>query len=159
MAHITRSLCQVKRNLHWKDTKTGEERPVKIPGVTMAAFERRRAEQQRAQAAFPDYNRSLDLVFADPGGEPLMPDSVSSKASLLCRKPKLPKGASLHTLRHSHFSQLIAHGADLGAVAARAGHANASTTLGIYSLPYPGKSDLSEQWEKLQGKRGEEKTQ
>jgi integrase len=153
VASITRSLCQVRQALHWKGTKTGEERNVKIPGVTMAAFERHRAEQDKARAAFPDYNRSLDLVFADPGGDPLKPDSVSSKVSLLCRKLKLPKGASLHTLRHSHFSQLIADGADVGAVAARAGHANAGTTLGIYTHAVPGKSDLSDQWEKLQGKQ------
>src|ERR1035437_9370499 len=118
---ITRSLCQVRQTLHWKGTKTGEERNVKIPGVTTEAFERRRAEQAKARAAFPDYNRSLDLVFADPGGDPLKPDSVSSKVSLLCRKLKLPEGTSLHTLRHSHFSQLVADGADVGAVAARAG--------------------------------------
>jgi integrase len=153
VASITRSLCQVRQTLHWKGTKTGEERNVKIPGITMAAFERHRAEQDKARAAFPDYNRSLDLVFADPGGDPLKPDSVSSKVSLLCRSLKLPKGTSLHTLRHSHFSQLVADGADVGAVAARAGHANAGTTLGIYTHAIPGKSDLSDQWEKLQGKK------
>jgi integrase len=153
VASITRSLCQVRQTLHWKGTKTGEERNVKIPGITMAAFERHRAEQAKARAAFPDYNRSLDLVFADPGGDPLKPDSVSSKVSLLCRKLKLPEGTSLHTLRHSHFSQLVADGADVGAVAARAGHANAGTTLGIYTHAIPGKSDLSDQWEKLQGKK------
>jgi len=46
-----------------------------------------------------------------------------------------------------------ADGADVGAVAARAGHANAGTTLGIYTHAVPGKSDLSDQWEKLQGKK------
>ena len=76
-----------------------------------------------------------------------------STSRLLCRKLKLPKGASLHTLRHSHFSQLIADGADVGAVAARAGHANPGTTLRIYTHEIPGKSDLSDQWEKLQGKK------
>jgi site-specific recombinase XerD len=130
-------------------------RRVEIPAVTMAAFERHRAEQNKFRAAFPDYNRSLDLVFADALGEPLKPDSVSSKVSLLCRRLKLPKGVSLHTLRHSHFSQLIAGGADLAAVSARAGHANASTTLGIYTYEIPGKSDLAKQWEEFQTKNGE----
>jgi integrase len=97
----------------------------------------------------------LDLVFADAHGEPLKPDSVSSKVSLLCGRLKLPKGASLHTLRHSHFSQLIADGADVAAVSARAGHANAWTTLGIYTHEIPGKLDLAKQWEELQIKSGE----
>jgi integrase len=54
VASITRSLCQVDQTLHWKGTKSGKERRVEIPAVTMAALERHRAEQDKLRAAFPD---------------------------------------------------------------------------------------------------------
>jgi hypothetical protein len=112
-AHVTRSLCQVKDKLTFKGTKTGKERRIAIADVTMEALRRQQAEQLKARAMFPDYRLDLDLVFAAPDGEPLRPDSVSAKVALLCRKLKLPMGASLHTLRHSHGSQLLAGGETL----------------------------------------------
>jgi integrase len=72
---------------------------------------------------------------------------------------KLPKGASLHTLRHSHGSLLIAGGEPVTNVSKRLGHANAATTLSIYAHAMPGNSDTAKRWEELQGKKGEEKTQ
>jgi len=46
----------------------------------------------------------FDLVFANPDGTLLKPNSVSASVSLLCGRLGLPKGASLHTLRHTHVS-------------------------------------------------------
>ena len=153
-AHITRSLCQVKDKVTFKGTKSDKDRRVEIAASTMDALRQQREEQDKARAAFPDYRFDLDLIFADPGGEPLRPDSVSSKVSLLCRKLKLPKGASLHTLRHSHGSQLLAAGVPLAEVAKRLGHANPATTLGIYTHALPGTTGTARRWEELQGKEG-----
>jgi len=55
-------------------------------------------------AGRPDYRSDLDLIFANPDGSPLMPNSISSSVSLLCRQPWSVEGASLHTPRHSHQS-------------------------------------------------------
>jgi len=54
------------------------------------------------------YRTDLDLIFANPDGSPLNPNSISSTVSRLCRRLGLPKGASLHVLRHSHASLLLA---------------------------------------------------
>ena len=110
VAHITCSLCQVRDQLTFRGTKSGRDRRITVPAVTMEALRRQRIEQETARAMFPDYRVDLDLIFANPAGEPLRPDSVSAKVALLCRKLKLPKGASLHTLRHPHGSQLLAGG-------------------------------------------------
>jgi integrase len=67
--------------------------------------------------------------------------------------------ARQHTLRHSHGSLLIAGGEPLANVSKRLGHANAATTLSIYTHAVPGSSATAKRWEELQGKRGEEKTQ
>ena len=44
----------------------------------------------------------LDLIFANPDGYAPEANSVSASVSLLFRSLGLPKGASLHSLRHSH---------------------------------------------------------
>jgi site-specific recombinase XerD len=41
------------------------------------------------------------------------PDSISATVSRLCRRLGLPKGASLHVLRHSHAILLLEKGVDL----------------------------------------------
>jgi integrase len=150
---IARSLCQVRKTLIWKGTKTGEERWVDYSPSVAAAFGRRRAEQATFRAQFPEYDAAADLIFGGPFGEPLRPDSVSSKVSLLCKKVKMPKGVSLHTLRHSHASQLVADKQDIAAISERMGHSDAGTTLGIYTHAIPGKADLAKAWEELQKKK------
>ena len=152
-AHVTRSLCQVRDKLQWKGTKTGEERNVKIPSSTAVAFARHREEQDQLRAAFPNYDVAADLIFAGAFGEPLKPDSVSAKVSRLCKLAKLPKGASLHTLRHSHASQLVEGGANMASVSDRMGHSDPGTTARIYTHAVPGGPDLAEIWERLQGRK------
>lgn len=39
---------------------------------------------------------------------------------------------TLHGLRHTHVSQLIASGLDVLAISRRIGHASAAITLGVY---------------------------
>ena len=100
----------------------------------------------------PDYRRDLDLIFANPDGSPLMPDSVSATLSRLCRTLGLPKGASLHVLRHSHASLLLADGVDLATVSARLGHSSVRTTADIYSHAIRGKDHAApRRWESTSG--------
>jgi Phage integrase family len=75
----------------------------------------------------------LNLIFANPDGTPLKPDSVSASVSLLCGCLGLPKGTSLHTRRHSHGSTLLADGVDLATVSERLGHSSVRVTADIYS--------------------------
>jgi len=43
----------------------------------------------------------------------------------------------LHSLRHSHASQLLSHGVPLTAVSKRLGHADASITAKVYARALP----------------------
>ena len=71
--------------------------------------------------------------------------------SLLFRRLKLPKGASLHSLRHSHCSHLLASGVPLPAVSAWLGHGSMRTTQEIYSHMIHGQDDAAaEALEKFQ---------
>ena len=136
--HVARNLIQVKdeitgaQRLHFKGTKQDEEHDVTIPRSLEPVLDGLRARQQEFQRQFgPDY-QDHDLIFCQEDGRPLRPDSVSASISRLCRQLKLPKGTSLHSLRHTHASVLLAKGVDVPTVSARLGHKNIRTTLDIY---------------------------
>lgn len=92
--------------------------------------------------------------MADDQGSPLKPDTVSASVSLLFRTLKLPKGPSLHTLRHSHGSYLLAAGVPLTDVSKRLGHVNPHVTATVYARALPGRDDLAAAWEKFQRDAG-----
>ena len=158
-AFIERSLCQTRAGLEFKSTKTEEPRKVELPPSMPGCLEAHRLRQDEFRRQFgPDYRSDLDLIFANPDGSPLMPNSVSATVSRLCRRLGLPKGASLHALRHSHASLLLADGVDLATVSARLGHSSVRTTADIYSHAIRGRDHAAAQcWDNImqRGARGE----
>jgi integrase len=120
-AVIARSLSQTKQLLEFKGTKTERPRDVKVPESALAALDTHRKRQDEFRQQFGvAYRTDLDLIFANPDGTPLLANSISSGVSLLFRRLGLPKGASLHSLRHTHGSHLVADGV-LPVVAERLG--------------------------------------
>ena len=106
----------------------------------------------------PDYKADCDLIFANPDGTPLKPDSVSAAVSLLFRRLRLPKGASLHSLRHTHTSHLLANGVPLPVVSARLVHSSVRVTAEIYSHMIHGQDDQGAQhWNDFQRRNSPEK--
>ncbi len=154
-AIICRSLTQTKSVLEFKGTKTEKPRVVSLPQSAILALSTHQAKQAELRKQFgPDYRADLDLIFGNPEGEPLRPDSVSSSVSALFRRLKLPKGASLHSLRHTHGSHLLAAGMELTAVSARLGHSSMYTTATVYAHAIHGRDDeAAKKWEEFQ-KRG-----
>ena len=51
------------------------------------------------------------------------------------------QGVTFHGLRHTHISELLKRGVPVDVVAARAGHANPTITLNIYSHLLPGQQE------------------
>jgi integrase len=153
-AFITRSLTQTKRVLEFKDTKTGESRVLKIPEETLPKLEAHRKRQNEFRAQFgPDYRSYLDLIFANPDGSPLKPDSISATVSALFKRLKIPKpkGGSLHLLRHTMASQMLDGGVPLTVVSERLGHSSPRVTADIYSHAIHGQDDEAvRRWEEYQ---------
>jgi integrase len=150
---IARSLTQTKTVLEFKGTKTEDSaRPVSLPQSTVVALEAHREQQNEFRQQFgPDYRADLDLIFANPDGTPLKPNSVSASVSVLCRRLKLPKGVSLHTLRHSHGSHLLAAGMEITAVSERLGHSSIRVTADVYSHAIRGRDDeAARRWDDFQ---------
>ena len=128
--------------------KTDQARPVALPEsalVALAAHREQQAEFRRQYGS--DYHTDLDLVFANPDGTMLRPDSVSSSVSALFKRLQIakPKGAALHLLRHSHTSHLLASGVPLPAVSARLGHSSVRTTQEIYAHMIHGQDEEAAQ--------------
>ena len=74
-------------------------------------------------------DKEHDLIFCQP-------DLVSQVIIRRMRKAGI-KQASIHTLRHTHASNLISRGVPLPAVSARLGHADTNVTAWIYSHTLP----------------------
>ena len=138
---------------------------MKVPASAIDAMEAHRRRQNEFREQFgPDYRVDLDLIFANPDGTPLRPNSVSSVVSLLFRRLGLPKGASLHSLRHSHGSHLVADGVPLPVVSERLGHSSVRTTADVYAHALRGQDDEAAlRWDEFQrrgiGPRPERKLQ
>ena len=153
-AKVERSLTQTKEGIEFKGTKTGKPRLIELPLSALAHLESYRKQQEEVRLKFgPDYRADLDLIFANVDGTPLKPDSISSAVSLLCRRLHLPKGSSLHTLRHSHASVLLADGVDLATVSARLGHSSVRVTADIYTHALRGRDrEAACKWDELMGR-------
>ena len=111
---VDRSLCQTRDGLVYKTTKTEEPRDIALPPGTAEVL---------------------------PDGTELKPDSISATVSRICRRLGLPKGSSLHTVRHSHASILLEKGVALTTVSERMGHSSVRTTADIYSHALRGKDE------------------
>ena len=76
----------------------------------------------------------------------------------MCRDLGLPKGASLHTVRHSHASLLLEKGVDLATVSERLGHSSIATTAKIYAHALRGKDFAAAQiWDDIREQARTEK--
>ena len=105
----------------------------------------RLARFPRPRPVFPN------LIFANPDGTPLRPNSVSGAVSRICKQVGLPKGASLHVLRHSHASQLAERGVDLPTISERMGHSSVRTTADIYAHAMRGRDEAAARvWDAIQ---------
>lgn len=139
--------------ISFKGTKTdSSERLVTLPPSALKILAIHKLRQSKFRAQFgDDYRHDLDLIFAQPDGAPLRPDSISASVSALFKRLKLPKGASLHTLRHTHGSHLIAAGMEISAVSERLGHSNVRVTAEVYTHAIRGRDDeAARRWEEFQ---------
>jgi integrase len=133
---ISKSLEETRAGLRIKPTKSNKPRQIAVPRAALEVLKEHRAEQDHDREMFGADYREHDLIFCRPDGEYYCPDQMSVRVTELTRKIGL-KGIGLHSLRHSHASQLISSGAPIPAVADRLGHANSAITLSIYTHALP----------------------
>jgi integrase len=132
---VERSVEQTKAGSAFKEPKNeSSARTITLPENVTAFL---RAEWKRQAEALLKVGKrvaSEHLLFQpdpfDPA-RPFGPDWISLKFSRAAKKLGFEVG--LHSLRHSHASQLLAAGVPATAVASRLGHSSVRTTLSVYA--------------------------
>jgi len=130
---VERSLEQTKAGgLRFKPPKTKRgRRTISVPPSTMAALRaHRKSRQERWLALGLGKLGDNALVFATWNGQSRTPNALSKDWSETMADLGLK--ITLHALRHTHASQLIAAGMDVVTISRRLGHASPTITLNIY---------------------------
>lgn len=133
VVRIERSVEQTKSGLRFKSPKTRSgRRNVSISPWLVAELRAHRTRQQKRRLSL-GLGRAPEnsLVFARWDGSTRAPHGLSQKFALAMASLKI-EGVSLHSLRHTHVSQLIASGMDILTISRRIGHASPAITLGVY---------------------------
>ena len=119
-------------------TKTDRgRRRVGLDDKTVAVLKARKSQQaEHRLATGTGWSNEHDLVFTEPDGSPLDPESVAQVFNRRVAKSGLPR-IRFHDLRHSYVAALIAAGEQPLLIARRLGHASASFTLDKYGHLFP----------------------
>jgi integrase len=133
---VSKSLEQTKRGLRIKGTKSEETRRFSIPSEVIQVLREHQRRQEQDRQLYSDTYADLNLIFARPDGQYYSPDRIGARVTEAMRSIGL-QGVSLHSLRHSHASELLSNGAPITAVSERLGHASPNITLAIYSHALP----------------------
>jgi len=108
-------------------------RPLKLSKSTIALLNEYKKWQDGQKVIYGiKWNLTDGRVFTSEDGVVINPDSLSRWFKCFIKKHGFPN-ISLHSLRHTYASILIADGTPIVVVSKRLGHAQVSTTSDIYS--------------------------
>lgn len=117
-------------------SKCGQRQIALSPSLEVLLWEHR-LKQEHTRKLLGKPLAPTDLVFSQPDGKPLRPNTVSRALQEIARSIGL-KGVRLHDLRHAHATILLHQGVHPKIVQERLGHSTIATTLDIYSHVLPG---------------------
>lgn len=122
------------RGVYTGDPKTAtSSRPLRISRSAVILLVNYKQWQDKQMEALGDAWEDKDgRVFTTDTGAPIFPDSVTAWFTKFVKHSGLPK-VTVHSLRHTYASLMIADGAPLVVVSHQLGHAQASTTANIYA--------------------------
>lgn len=124
----------MKHGLRFKQPKTkAGRRDITLPDFLIDVLRDHRRAQLELRFALGAGKLDPDgLVFpANIEGKPFNPHVFSLEWATLAERNGI--AVSLHALRHTHASQLIAAGVDVVTVSKRLGHASPNVTLRVYA--------------------------
>lgn len=111
----------------------GSERPLKISKTAaLLLLDVQRWQEQQAAKLGDAWDNEDGRIFTRADGRPLFPDAVTKWFTAFVKRSGLP-AVTVHSLRHTYASLMIADGTPLVVVSHSLGHAQVSTTSNIYS--------------------------
>lgn len=113
--------------------KYGSERTIFVPGALMAALS--------AHVAVEGISHPDAQLFRTPLGRLWQRNNAGEEWRRLRESVGLGADVTLHTLRHTFASNLIASGCDVVTVQRALGHSQQSITLNVYSHLWPSAED------------------
>src|SRR5262249_35617295 len=116
-------------------------RTISLPAATVGDLRVHWRAQQEQRLALGIGKAPVDgFVLAAIDGKPQVPDAISRIWARTMDKIGMPE-ITLHSLRHTHASMLIAAGMDILTVSRRLGHASPTVTLNTYGHLIHGTDD------------------
>ncbi len=109
---VAEAIAESKGVSYRKSTKTDEIREIALSKIAIEALNLQAAQRDTDRAARGPAYEDHDLVFTDEHGRRLRPMAVTDAFRRAADSFKL-KGCTLHTLRHTAATWLIAGGTDL----------------------------------------------
>ncbi|MDU0327208.1 site-specific integrase [Microbacterium sp. KSW2-21] len=113
--------------------KYGSERSVFVPGALMSSLS--------AHVAAESITAADEQLFRTPRGDLYQRNNAGEVWRGIRGRVGLPASVTLHTLRHTFASNLIASGCDVVTVQRALGHSQPSITLNVYSHLWPSAED------------------
>lgn len=110
---------------------------IALPPSAAIVLREHRGQQGAIRTLMGMTSQTDDLVFSQPDGEPLQPDTVTHCWIKLVRRTGL-RGIRFHGSRHSHATIMLKAGIHPKVVQERLGHAGIQITLDTYSHVAPG---------------------
>jgi integrase len=127
------TLSRTSQGLRLDEPKTDKSRrTVPLPRSAVEALRAHRTRQLEEQLPAAGVWQEHGLVFTTEIGTPLEPRNVLRRFELIAERAGL-RGVTLHTLRHSAASFLLAAGTHTKVVQEHLGHSSYAITADIYS--------------------------
>lgn len=136
---VNKASARTKDGIITKTPKTfSSNRTVTLPANTINLIRKYKAEQQRYRLSLGTYWKGDNYLFIQDDGKQMdisTPNKVFKKVIRIyneTHEDKLPE-ITLHGLRHTSATLLIAQNVDVKTVSNRLGHSETSTTMDIYA--------------------------
>jgi integrase len=138
-AHVERTFYRMGGKQLFQEPKTDKgRRVVDLLPTVVEVLRELKAKQDALKREIGSMYTDLGLVFCQPDGKPLHLCNIARRDfQRVTKKAKLPR-IRFHDLRHSHATDLLAHGEHPKVVQERLGHYDPAFTLRIYSHVLPG---------------------
>ena len=132
--HVRRSVSESDRRVFVKPPKSARGlRQIDVDDHLLCLIARHKELVETHRGTLGAQWNHEGWLFASAEGAVSAPRALNAKFSRLLKRARLAdKGYGLHTLRHTHISQLLMRNVPPLVVSRRAGHASTATTMNLY---------------------------